>query len=345
MTAPTAAGLRPLEPGAEWRRADVADPSTWVWQLSSEEVEELDGALRHARARRDDVLDVTRDDFPLPTMSPRLDALAAELIDGRGFALIRGLPVERYSDDEASTIYWGVGMHLGLPWPQNKRGHLLGDVTDQGKRADDPTSRGNEIGGLPFPFHSDGSDLVGLFCLRTGAEGGTSLVANALAAHNELVRTRPELAAALYEAMPYDYRGEQAEGSRPYYTLPVFTEHADRLFVRYIRPYIQAAMRHPEVPRLTPEAVEAMDALDATIGDPEFHVGMDFEPGDMQFVNNYHVLHGRTAYTDDPASGRRRHLKRLWLETSKLPDKPAYFRLERSAQHWWAEAGRTKSEL
>ena len=291
------------------------------------------------------MLRVTRDDFPLPTMAAKLDRLCDELIDGRGFALIRGLPVDRYADEDASLIYWGVGMHLGAPWPQNKRGHLLGDVTDQGKRADDPTSRGNEIGGIAFPFHSDGSDLVGLFCLRTGQKGGTSLVANALAAHNELVRAAPELAAELYEPMPYDYRGEESPGSRPFYSLPVFTEHDGRLFVRYIRPYIQAAMRHPDAPRLSPDAVKAMDALDRTIADPEFHVGMDFEPGDMQFVNNYHVLHGRTAYVDDAASGQRRHLKRLWLETSKLPDKPAYFRLERSAQHWWSEAGRTQSTL
>ena len=344
MTTPTVDDLQVLEPGAEWRRDDL-DPASWTWVLSDDEVAELDAALQHAKARRDDVLDVTRDDFPLPTMAARLDDVAGELVDGRGFAVIRGLPVDRYCDDDAATIYWGGGTHLGRPWPQNKKGHLLGDVTDQGKRADDPTSRGNEIGGLPFPFHSDGSDLVGLFCLRTGAEGGTSLVANALAAHNELVRTRPDLAAALYEPFPYDYRGEQGDGGKPYYLLPVFTEHAGRLFCRYIRPYIQASQRHAEAPRLSPVAVEAMDALDATIGDPAFHVGMDFQPGDMQFVNNYHVLHGRTAYVDDPAGGRKRHLKRLWLETPKLPDKPEIYRLERSASAVWSKAGRTKSVL
>ena len=48
--------------------------------------------------------------------------MEADLIDGRGFALIRGLPVERYSDDDASLIYWGIGMHLGKPWPQTGTG-------------------------------------------------------------------------------------------------------------------------------------------------------------------------------------------------------------------------------
>ncbi len=104
--------------------------------------------------------------------------------------LIRGVPVDRLGPDRASAVYWGMGRHLGRPWPQNHKGHLLGDVTDQGKSGADPTSRGNEIGGVAFPFHSDGSDLVGLFCLDAGAGGGASLVANAVSIHNELVRTR-----------------------------------------------------------------------------------------------------------------------------------------------------------
>ena len=70
------------------------------------------------------------------------------------------------------------------------------------------------------------------------------------------------------------------------------------------------------------------------------------QPGDMQFVNNYHVLHARTAYTDDRANGKVRHLKRLWLETDVLADaeKPERFRLGRT-DTYWSRHGRTKSEL
>ena len=64
-----------------------------------------------------------------------------------------------------------------------------------------------------------------------------------------------------------------------------------------------------------------------------YSVLMDFQPGDMQFINNYHVLHGRTAYEDDRASGRVRHLKRLWLETDVLEDRPAHFQ-NRMGSHW-----------
>jgi hypothetical protein len=199
---------------------------------------------------------------------------------------------------------------------------------------------------VPFPFHSDGSDLVGLFCLDAGASGGASLVANVVSIHNELVRTAPGLAAELYGPFPYDLRGEQAPGARNWYEMPIFNRRADRLFVRYIRPYITSSARHADAPPVSAAAREAMDRVDALCADPDFHVSMTMRPGDMQFVNNYHVLHAREGYTDDRANGRVRHLKRLWLETDLLADedKPERFRLGRT-DNWWSRQGRTKSEI
>ena len=123
--------------------------------------------------------------------------------------------------------------------------------------------------------------------------------------------------------------------------MPVFTEHGGRLFVRYIRPYIESSQRHAEAPRISPQAREAFDLVDAMCADPAFNVFMDLEPGDMQFVNNYHVLHARTAYEDWPERNRKRHLKRLWLETARLEDRPERFR--NFSTHWAAK--RTRSEL
>jgi hypothetical protein len=336
--------LTPLETGCEWRRDDLAD--SYVFRLTDQHLEELDSALVHAEAASDDVLDITRESFPLPTLGAELAGITRDLIDGRGVALIRGVPVDRYGKERASSIYWGIGTHLGNPWPQNAKGHLLGDVTDQGKAANDPTSRGNEIGGIAFPFHSDGSDLVGLFCLDAGARGGASVVANVVTIHNELVRTAPELAAELYEPFPYDLRGENAPGAKPWYTMPIFNRLGDRLFVRYIRPYIEASRRHDDAPRPSEAAREAMNRVDAMCADPQYHVSMTMQPGDMQFVNNYHVLHARDEYADDRAAGKIRHLKRLWLETDLLADgeKPERFRLGRT-DGYWASKGRTKSEI
>ena len=336
--------LTPLETGCEWRSDELGD--SYIFQLTDAHLDELDGALQHAEGSCDDVLDITRDSFPLPTLGAELRRIVHDLIDGRGVVLIRGLPVDHYGKERASSIYWGVGTHLGRPWPQNAKGHLLGDVTDQGRAPTDPTSRGNEIGGIAFPFHSDGSDLVGLFCLDAGASGGASVVANVVTIHNELVRTAPELAAELYAPFPYDLRGEQAPDAKPWYTMPIFNRRDDRLFVRYIRPYIESTRRHEDAPRPSDGAREAMDRIDAMCADPQLHVSMTLQSGDMQFVNNYHVLHARDAYEDDRDAGRIRHLKRLWLETDALADgeKPERFRLGRT-DSWWSSKGRTKSEL
>ena len=331
---------RVLEPQCEWTSADVSDEGVWTERFSDAELAELDASLRHAQQRSHDVLDLTREDFPLPTLAARLADIERELIDGRGFVRLRGIDRASYSQEEMELLYWGIGTHLGLPWAQNKHGHVLGDVTDQAKQVYDHTARGNELGGVALPFHCDGSDLVGLLCLDNGRAGGLSAVANSVLIHNRLVRERPELAAALYDEFPYDYRGEQAEGGKPYYSMPVFTEWDGRLFVRCIPPYIWASQRHAEAPRLSALQQEALQAVVKMADDPANHVLMELRPGDIQFINNYHVMHGRTAYEDERAAGRIRHLKRLWLETTVLTSRPPYFA---NRSHW--EAKRSVSRI
>ena len=335
--------VTPLERHAEWRAADVADPTVWTHHLSDAEIAELEAALTVARAHTDELLDVDKEHFPLPTLAPVLAEIADELINGRGFQRISGLPVDRLGFEDSSWIYWGIGLHLGVPWPQNVKGHLLGDVKDQGKQPDDPTARGNELGGVGQPFHSDGSDLIGLLCLDPGVSGGESLIANALLCHNLLAERSPELAAELYDGLPYDFRGEQAKDGKPYYHVPAFSQHEGRLFIRYIPPYIKASQRHAQAPRLTEQQKAAMAAYDELIADPDHQVEMTFAAGDMQFVNNYHVLHGRKPYVDDPDAGRVRWLKRLWLATEILgpDDRPDRFQVAGATAHW--SARRTKA--
>jgi hypothetical protein len=335
--------LHELEPAAEWRAADVADTEAWTLRLDATDHAELDAALAHAKAKSTDPLEIGRADFPLEGLVPKLDGMVDVLLNGRGFARIATLDVDRHDDEDLTLLYWGIGLHLGEPWAQNKHGHVLGDVTDQGKRIDDPTVRGNELGGIALDYHTDGSDLVGLLCLRAARSGGLSCVANAVAIHNQMVRETPELAAALYEAMPYDTRGEQAAGAAAFYRVPAFTEHAGRLFVRFIPQYILASQRHPDAPRLSTAAREAIARMSALANDPDFNVYMDLQPGEMQFINNYHVLHGRTAYEDDVSHGYKRHLKRLWLATYALTERPSYFAALGRRNHW--EAKRSVSSL
>ncbi|HEY4123895.1 MAG TPA: TauD/TfdA family dioxygenase [Rhizomicrobium sp.] len=324
---------RPLESHVDWRHDDVQDESKWTVELTTDDLRELDHALAVAKSHSDNLLDIGLDRFPLHKLAAKLQDIERELIEGRGFVRIRTLDTLKYSDDDLTMLYWGIGIHLGDPWPQNHYGHVMGDVTDQGKALNDPTIRGNEIGQVGLDYHTDGADLIGLMCLRKAKTGGLSCVANVVAIYNELVKTRPDLVAVLYEPLPFDLRGEQAQGAKPYYTFPIFTEHQERLFVRFIPQYVYASQRHAEAPRITPLIREALDTVSEMARDPRFNVYMDLSPGEMQFINNYHVLHGRQAYEDDPASGKKRHFKRLWLATRYLKDRPALFQ-RRVQSHW-----------
>ena len=326
---------RILEPHIDWRASEVSDPNRWTVRFDDDDRREIDAALLHAKAVSHDLLEIGRDAFPLPTLSARLSEIERELIDGRGFVRLSGLSPEHYSDDDLTLLFWGIGLHLGDPWPQNKAGHVMGDVTDQGRRPGDPTSRGNEMGLVGLSYHTDGSDLVGLLCLRRAKSGGLSCVANAVAIYNELVQTRPDVAAALSEPLPHDLRGEQPLGAPGFYMRPIFTDYDDRLFVRFIPGYIRASQRHPDAPRLSPHMREALDIVGEMAANRDFNVYMDFEPGDMQFINNYHVLHGRTPYEDDVANGYKRHLKRLWLAADRLERRPPQF--PNIAKGYWGQ--------
>jgi hypothetical protein len=329
-----------LETHINWRSSDVADPAKWTIELTPSDHRELGNALKTAKSVSDNLLDIGRNEFPLDGLVPKLADIERELIDGRGFVRISALDATRYADEDLTMLYWGIGMHLGDPWPQNKYGHMMGDVTDQGKKLDDPTARGNELGLIGLDYHTDGSDLVGLMCLRKAKSGGLSCVANVVAIYNELVRTRPDLVAELYEPLPWDYRGEQPEGGPKFYMRSVFTEHDNRLFNFFVPQYIKASQRHPEAPRLTPLQIEALDAVSEMARKPEFNVYMELPPGSMQFIDNYHVLHGRMAYEDDVANGFKRHLKRLWLATRYLKSRPARFANGAQSQGHW---GKNKS--
>jgi hypothetical protein len=332
--------MRPLETHIDWTSADVADPSVWTVTLDGADHRELDHALATAKAASNDLLEIDATRFPLDRVARKLEAIARELIDGRGFVRIAAPDATRYSDDDLTMLYWGIGLHLGDPWPQNAKGHVMGDVTDQGKKLSDPTFRGNELGQVALDYHTDGADLIGLMCLRKAKSGGLSCVANAVAIYNELVRTRPDLAEVLFQPQPYDLRGEQAPGSKLFYLFPVFTEHKGRFFIRFIPAYIRASQRHEDAPRLSPLVLEALDTVSRMARDPRYNVYMDLQPGEMQFINNYHVLHGRTAYED--GDGHKRHFKRLWLATHYLKDRPAHFR--KNVDHHWA-ANRSVSRI
>jgi hypothetical protein len=296
-----------------WRGPELAARDDWIIHLTPDDVAEMETALAAVKARGIGIPALGQEDFPLPRLAPKIATILHEMQHGLGFVLVRGLPVQRYSKGDAALIYWGLGMHLGSAAAQNAQGDMLGHVRDLG--ADwktDMKARGYQTRSH-LPFHNDSTDVVGLLCLHQAKSGGESRIVSSTAIHNHLLAERPDLWAVLCQDFCVDRRGEETAGQKPYYVTPCFNWLNGRLFIRYNRNYIETAQRFPEVPRLSALQKEALETMDGLCNDPRFYLDMLMEPGDMQFICNYVVLHSRTDYEDWPEPQRKRHLLRLWL--------------------------------
>jgi hypothetical protein len=302
----------PLGGPAAWRGPEVARRDDWVVRLTPAQVDEIERAVDAAAARGLGLDAVRREEFPLPTLAAAIAGWARELSHGRGFLLVRGLPVERWGAQRAALAYWGIGQHLGEPGAQNPQGELLGHVVDTGEDAANPFVRRYRTAG-DIAFHCDLADVVGLLCLRSARRGGASRIVSSVSVYNELLRRRPDLIDRLYEPFCLDTRDEQGKGGMPYVPVAPCRYAGGMLRTFYHSDYFRSAVRHPEVAPFTAAEQELLDLYEALANSPELYLDMQFEPGDIQLISNHVILHARTAYDDDPESGRQRHLLRLWL--------------------------------
>ena len=307
----TAATLSPeVEDRSAWYGPELAKSEDWIERLSEIEVGEVEQAVGRLNAERD-FTSITANDVPLPTLALRLQRLLEEVLNGRGFVLIKSLPVERWTRREAAIAFLVIGVHLGNLRMQNAEGHLLGHVRDLGRSSDDPNTRIYQTRERQT-HHTDSCDVVGLLSLHAAKAGGLSSLVSSTTIFNEMRRRRPDLLRVLLEPIETDRRGEVPEGSKPYFTIPVFNYHG-LVSAIYQRQYIESARRFPSVAPLSALQIEALDLLDELANDPQLNLMMELQPGDIQLVHNHTILHDRTAFEDFPEPERKRHLLRLWL--------------------------------
>jgi hypothetical protein len=323
-TRPAATDRLPSFAGPQaWTGPEMAQRADWRHVLRGDEVAELDDAVRAAASRRVDLVTMRAADFPLPRLAARLAGMRRHVLHGPGFFLLRGVPVERYSALESAIAFRGIGAHLGEALSQNGKGHVLGHVADLGLDYGAATTRGYQTP-AELRFHTDGGDVVGLLCVRPARSGGLSRIASSTAVWNALATREPRLAAELLAPFALSRWGEVGAGQRPWAWVPLFAPHAGRMIAFFVMSAIEKAQAFPEVPRLSPLARAALDAVNAFAGSDELRLDMDFRPGDTQWLCNHSVLHARTAYEDWPEPERRRHLLRLWLGCDDGPQLPAH---------------------
>jgi hypothetical protein len=320
----------PIKDVSVWRAADLAADQGWVLDLNPDDQAEILLALAHVRRLALDHID--RDNFILPVLGPRLDAVIDEIEGGRGVSLIRGVPIEGLALPELEKLFWGLSCHIGHPEPQDGGGrrlhHVRAEQAFASKAAADAAFQASNLRGyqtnIELQFHGDGSDVLFFLCRRAGRSGGLSRVASAATAFNAVLARDPALAAALQQPFWFDVRGELGP-DRPCQVAPIFSWYEGRLSMLYKRGYIALAQRLPGVPPLTALQVAAMDALDEALAAPGAAYEFMMRPGDIEIANNYNVLHARTAFVDHDEPEQRRHMLRIWstLRRNRRPLPPA----------------------
>ncbi|GAB1205260.1 hypothetical protein APSETT445_003933 [Aspergillus pseudonomiae] len=312
-----------LESPLVWEGKDVEKRDDWIYKLNDAQREEIDAALKSFQAQNLTLGNINQDTFPLPNLRPTLRSLSNEIHNGRGFFVLRGLDIDRYTREENIIIYAGVSSHIG-----NIRGRqqdrrftpdggsvVLSHIKDLTR-----TSVANSIGAPSNTadkqvFHTDSGDIISLLCLHPAAEGGESQISSSWLVYNILAKERPDLIRTLSEPWPLDGFNDPV---KPYTTRPLLYHQKatdttpERVLIQYARRYFTGFLAQPrstDIPPISEAQAEALDAIHFIA--EEHSAALDFQKGDVQYINNLSIFHARKGFRDEP--DKERHLLRLWL--------------------------------
>ena len=307
----------PVSEPSAWSAADFAHSDSWIYHFSGPDLAEIDEAVRALKSQDLGPLEFGKGDFPLPTLGKPMAEFLDELEHGRGFVMLRGLSPETYDLETLKILYWGLGAHLGQVISQNSQGDLLGYVTDygdsyQGGDYYKSNVRGHRTRAQLYP-HCDSSDLVGLLCVRPAKSGGRSTIVSSMTIYNEILTHHPEYLEPLCAGFHFDLVGKGTEANQVSRAkIPVFSFFGERLSCRFNKRQIELGAEKTGTP-LTPLQSQAIDYVREVSLRDDLTLHMDFQPGDIQLLNNHCLLHSREGYTDHAEAERKRLLLRLWL--------------------------------
>ncbi len=300
---------RIIDHPAAWTNWSLGGIEALRVELRGEPFAAIDDLLE--RIRRMPTQAVTCKDFDHPALNRLLAHLFAEIQHGRGAVIVGGLTRQRYSDAELERIYWGFCTHWGIAAAQSAFGDRLGRVKNTPVGPQNPTDRRYRSDEELRP-HTDSFEIAGYFCLQKAVAGGASEIVSAMALHNEILRTRPDLLPPLYRGFAYS-SSEAANSDRPLTmgAVPLFSYVGGQLSCRYVRSQMERAARKLGTP-MPDDLIEALDYFDSLSSREDLAVRFMLEPGEMYLVNNFTTLHARTSFIDGPR--RKRQLLRMWLE-------------------------------
>ncbi|WP_327362055.1 MULTISPECIES: TauD/TfdA family dioxygenase [unclassified Streptomyces] len=238
-------------------------------------------------------------------------------LDARpGYFVLGGL--DHLTEEQARRFTVAVSRLAGDLLPQDGAGALLRDVRDRGVRLGEGATGRYSDSRQGGSLHTDAAhrpgrlpDIFTLFCFRQASSGG-ALVTVHVSDLLEILRAHPEELAALRLPVHFDTR-DDTPGVPLTTERPVLEFRGGRERMYYLRDYIEIGHRHPHVPPLTPEQVKALDLLDSLLDRRDLQTHGRLAPGEMIFIDNRSIVHGRTAFDDEKPVDGGRLMLRTWI--------------------------------
>ena len=297
-----------------WTRATL-DRSEWLRPIPRECLDELDATTRILERNPLHTYLLDPADYPLQATQAFMADVKETLDRGCGFAVLDRLPVFDLTREQAKDLYWLLSNMIAPPVAQAFKGTMLYDVRDIGKK------QGADVRGdltsEELNWHTDygyntPAPYIGLLVLRVAKSGGVSSVASLASLRAEMARRYPELLHRLHEPFCWNRALEHPAGDPRTRELPVFEEVEGELRARFNPFMITHGHRLAERP-LDAAGQQALDSMWEVLSEPELHVEFTLEPGQVQYLANYHIAHRRTQYEDWDDEQAKRHLVRIFL--------------------------------
>lgn len=308
---------QPIEGRSAWRRGDLRAEDYRV-VLSEACLDEMRRVADEVRAYPLPTIMRTPDDFEWPHCRAAMAEVRRILKQGVRFAVVDRLPIEAIGDTAATAVYWLLSAMVARPVAQKLDGTMVYDVLDSGQQALPGSGVRPDKTNIEIRFHIDNAynrappEIVGLLCLRTAKSGGVSRVLSFPTVHNELLARHRALLPRLYEPFWFDRQREFFPGEPEVFAAPVFDDASGALRARFSHHQINGgyALKGEPIDNAGAGALAAM--LDI-FEEPGVAVDFEFQPGEIQFIDNRALGHSRSEFEDHPEPEKQRHLVRLWL--------------------------------
>lgn len=326
----------PISGACVWHGSELAARQDWCFSLSQDMWSELQAATKDAVRQSRAWQTVDSHNFQIPQTAVLLEGIANFLEHGPGLVRLQGLQLEDLTEEERRIMFYGIGQTIGTSVSMSRQGMMMSDVTDEGAKSakryghvkDEQdneflSSRARVHSTGQLRFHNDRCDVVALLCVASAASGGISRLASVPMIHNIMLERRPDLLALLFGDYHRSRLGEEFGDNANWYSIPIFAQTDGHFTSHYSRTFIEAAQLQPDVQKMTADQWQAMDLMHEIADEVAFETAQ--APGEIQFLNNHVVFHGRTEYQDPPQPNPRRLLHRLWISMANSRPLPASF--------------------